>query len=52
MCVRVCHACGGGVQVVQQCVATEGVEPNYVRAEIMPEFFRSFWVRRMALDRR
>lgn len=40
------------VQVVQQCVATEGVEPNYVRAEILPEFFRSFWVRRMALDRR
>ncbi len=40
------------LQVVQQCVATEGVEPNYVRAEILPEFFRSFWVRRMALDRR
>jgi hypothetical protein len=40
------------VQVVQQCVATEGVEPTYVRAEILPEFFRSFWVRRMALDRR
>lgn len=33
-------------------MATEGVEPNYVRAEILPEFFRSFWVRRMALDRR
>ncbi|BDA41401.1 Splicing factor 3B subunit 1 [Coccomyxa sp. Obi] len=40
------------LKVVQQCVATEGVEPNYVRAEILPEFFRSFWVRRMALDRR
>ena len=39
-------------QVVKQCVATEGVEPDYVRAEILPEFFRSFWVRRMALDRR
>ena len=33
-------------------MATEGVEPDYVRAEILPEFFRSFWVRRMALDRR
>ncbi len=39
-------------QVVKQCVATEGVEPDYVRAEILPEFFRAFWVRRMALDRR
>ena len=31
---------------------TEGVEPTYVRTEILPEFFRAFWVRRMALDRR
>ena len=41
-----------GVQVVKQCVETEGVEPTYVRTEILPEFFRAFWVRRMALDRR
>jgi splicing factor 3B subunit 1 len=40
------------LQVVKQCVATEGVEPEYVRAEVMPEFFKNFWVRRMALDRR
>jgi hypothetical protein len=39
-------------QVVKQCVDTEGVEPTYVRTEILPEFFRAFWVRRMALDRR
>ena len=26
-------------------MATEGVEPDYVRAEILPEFFRAFWVR-------
>ena len=42
----------GGAQVVKQCVDTEGVEPTYVRMEILPEFFRAFWVRRMALDRR
>ena len=42
-----CH-----LQVVKQCVETEGVQPDYVRREILPEFFRSFWVRRMALDRR
>jgi splicing factor 3B subunit 1 len=33
-------------------VGTEGVEPDYIRAEILPDFFRNFWVRRMALDRR
>ena len=42
----------GRAQVVKQCVETEGVEPTYVRTEILPEFFRAFWVRRMALDRR
>ncbi|CAL5222736.1 g5143 [Coccomyxa viridis] len=40
------------LKVVKQCVETEGVQPDYVRREILPEFFRSFWVRRMALDRR
>ncbi len=40
------------LQVVKQCVATEGVEAKYVRQEMLPEFLRAFWVRRMALDRR
>lgn len=40
------------LKVVKQCVTTEGVEVEYVRNEILPEFFRNFWVRRMALDRR
>jgi len=39
-------------QVVKQCVGTEGVEPDYIRTEVLPEFFRCFWQRRMALDRR
>ena len=30
----------------------EGVESDYIRSDILPEFFRNFWVRRMALDRR
>ena len=25
---------------------------EYIRTEVMPEFFKNFWVRRMALDRR
>ncbi|KAJ8905480.1 hypothetical protein NDN08_001987 [Rhodosorus marinus] len=40
------------LKVVKQCVQCEGVEAGYVRTEILPEFFRCFWVRRMALDRR
>ncbi|KAL9179841.1 hypothetical protein ACHAXT_007811 [Thalassiosira profunda] len=40
------------LKVVKQCVGTAGVEPDYVRKEILPEFFRNFWIRRMALDRR
>mmetsp|Transcript_14475 Transcript_14475/g.21768 ORF Transcript_14475/g.21768 Transcript_14475/m.21768 type:complete len:1246 (+) Transcript_14475:160-3897(+) len=40
------------LKVVKQCVSTDGVEPSYVKEAILPEFFRHFWVRRMALDRR
>ncbi|GKB22378.1 splicing factor 3B subunit 1, partial [Tanacetum coccineum] len=32
--------------------STEGVEADYICTDILPEFFRNFWVRRMALDRR
>ena len=40
------------MKVVKQCVGTEGVDAAYVRDEILPEFFKHLWVRRMALDRR
>ncbi|KAM5585277.1 hypothetical protein ABKV19_004591 [Rosa sericea] len=40
------------LKVVKQCVNTDGVEPEYIRHHILPEFFRNFWIRRMALDRR
>lgn len=40
------------LQVIKQCAMTEGVMPNYIREEVLPEFFKAFWVRRMALDRR
>jgi splicing factor 3B subunit 1 len=39
------------LKVMQQCVATDGVQAEYIK-EILPDFFRNFWVRRMALDRR
>jgi splicing factor 3B subunit 1 len=39
--------------VVKQCVATEGVDAAYIKADVLPEFFKAFWVRRMASsDRR
>eukprot|EP00178_Gracilaria_changii_P006261 TRINITY_DN2075_c0_g1_i1.p1 TRINITY_DN2075_c0_g1~~TRINITY_DN2075_c0_g1_i1.p1 ORF type:complete len:1244 (+),score=174.70 TRINITY_DN2075_c0_g1_i1:300-4031(+) len=40
------------LKVVMQCVSCSGVEPRYVREDIAPEYFRCFWIRRMALDRR
>ncbi|KAK9467615.1 armadillo-type protein [Lipomyces arxii] len=40
------------LKVVQQCASTEGVTAQYLREEVLPAFFKSFWVRRMALDRR
>lgn len=40
------------LKVVSQCAATEGVTPLFLRSKVMPDFFKNFWVRRMALDRR
>ena len=39
-------------QVVKQCCSTDGVEPTYIRDEILGPFFRAFWNHRMAMDRR
>ena len=40
------------LKVIKQCVSTAGVESAYIKAEILPEFFKNFWIRRMALDKR
>ena len=40
------------LQVIKQCVGTSGVTATYVRDEVLPDFFKNFWVRRMALDHR
>jgi hypothetical protein len=40
------------LKVVKQCVSTEGVEAKYIRTDILTPFFKHFWIRRMALDRR
>jgi splicing factor 3B subunit 1 len=39
-------------KVVKQCAATEGVTPAYIKKDILPDFFKAFWVRWVALDRR
>jgi splicing factor 3B subunit 1 len=39
------------LQVVKQCVKTDGVEASYIRSEILNPFFTHFWINRMALDK-
>lgn len=51
LCVTLCCSPFAALQVVKQCVGTEGVEPEYIKTEVLPEFFKCFWNRRMALDR-
>ncbi|CAG8265449.1 unnamed protein product [Penicillium salamii] len=40
------------LKVVSQCASTDGVTASYLKEHVLTEFFKSFWVRRMALDRR
>jgi splicing factor 3B subunit 1 len=40
------------LKVVKQCVGSDGVEAPYVKTVILGEFFKAYWNRRMALDRR
>lgn len=40
------------LKVVSQCSSTEGVTAGYLKEHVLDEFFKSFWVRRMALDKR
>ncbi|XP_074601253.1 splicing factor 3b subunit 1 [Brevipalpus obovatus] len=40
------------LKVVKQCCATDGVEPQYIKTEVLPSFFKYFWNQRMAHDRR
>lgn len=40
------------LKVISQCAATEGVTAGYLKEHVLDEFFKSFWVRRMALDKR
>ncbi|KAK5736125.1 U2 snRNP component prp10 [Elasticomyces elasticus] len=40
------------LKVVSQCAGTSGVTAQYLKEKVLNDFFKSFWVRRMALDKR
>ncbi|CAH0016258.1 unnamed protein product [Clonostachys rhizophaga] len=40
------------LKVVSQCAGTDGVTAGYLKEHVLDEFFKNFWVRRMALDKR
>ncbi|KAI9840798.1 MAG: hypothetical protein M1838_003895 [Thelocarpon superellum] len=40
------------LKVVSQCAGTDGVTAGYLKEHVLNDFFKSFWVRRMALDKR
>ncbi|KAK5116280.1 U2 snRNP component prp10 [Meristemomyces frigidus] len=40
------------LKVISQCSGTSGVTAAYLKEKVLNDFFKSFWVRRMALDKR
>ena len=40
------------LKVISQCASTDGVTAAYLKENVLQDFFKSFWVRRMALDKR
>ncbi|KAF2498513.1 U2 snRNP component prp10 [Lophium mytilinum] len=40
------------LKVVSQCAQTKGVKGKFLIDKMLDEFFKAFWVRRMALDKR
>lgn len=40
------------LKVVSQCAASKGVTAAFLQTQVLDDFFKNFWVRRMALDKR
>lgn len=40
------------MKVVKQCCSTDGVQPQYIKEEVLPHFFKHFWNQRMAGEKR
>lgn len=39
------------LKVVEQCCSTEGVQPQYIKEEVLPPFFQHYWTQRAASDK-
>ena len=40
------------LKVLKQIMACDGIEAQYIRKDVLEPFFRCFWVKRMAADKR
>lgn len=40
------------LKVLKQVVSCKGIEAQYIREQVLEPYFRSFWVRRMASEKR
>ena len=40
------------LKVLKQIMACDGIEVNYIRKDVLDPFFRCFWVKRMASEKR
>ena len=40
------------LMVIKQCVSCPSVTSQYVRTEVIPDYFKYYWVKKMALERR
>lgn len=39
------------LKVLKQIISCNGIEPSYIRKEILDDYFRCFWTRRMAAEK-
>lgn len=40
------------LKVLKQIIACDGVDANYIRKNLLNEYFDCFWIRRMAIEKR
>jgi len=40
------------LKVLKQIMACDGIEAQYIRKDVLEPFFRCFWVKRMASEKR
>lgn len=40
------------LQVIKNCSQTNGISSTFLKTEVLPDFFKYFWTRRLAIDKR